>query len=223
MQQNVDVAAADPERGGDVLAGFFLEHAERHDGALRVAELLDARAQADVLFGARDVLLGEHGVIFSNGLVRPRDVVRAAFVASRVPHDRREPRTRVARDLALRDELEIRAECILYAIHRVLRGEPFTPRHVVLPSLVSSRVAHDRREPGPGVARRFSAGDEAQIRAECILYAVDRVLRVEPLAARYADEARPFGEGSLRKNGKWIHVRKIPHARYPFRHDSSSG
>ena len=163
MQKNVDVAAADAERGGDVFAGFLLEHAERDHGALRVAEPFDAGAEAYVLFGARHVLFGEHDVVLADGLVRPSHVVHAA--------------------------------------------------------VVSRSVAHDGREPRSGVSRNFTRRNEAQIRAECILYAVDRVLRAEPLAARDRHEPRTLGARRLGEKRKRIHARKIPDAQHPFRDD----
>ena len=58
MEKDIDVIARHAERRGDVLAVALLEHAECDDGALRVAELGDARAQTDVFFGAGERVFG---------------------------------------------------------------------------------------------------------------------------------------------------------------------
>ena len=44
MEQHVDVAAGDPERRRDVLAGLLLEEAKHHHRLLSLAQLIDAGA-----------------------------------------------------------------------------------------------------------------------------------------------------------------------------------
>src|SRR5690349_1071668 len=59
MQQDGDVARGDTEGFGDVFSGALFEHAQGDDGALDFAELGDARAQTDVILGAREEILLE--------------------------------------------------------------------------------------------------------------------------------------------------------------------
>ena len=51
------MATGDSEGGGDVFAGALFEHAHHHDPALALAELLDAAAQTQAVFGVRDEFL----------------------------------------------------------------------------------------------------------------------------------------------------------------------
>lgn len=61
MKQDVDIPSADPQRLGDVLTRALLEEPQHHDRLLRLAKLIDARAEANVLLGLGDEGLGrEH-------------------------------------------------------------------------------------------------------------------------------------------------------------------
>lgn len=127
MQQDVDVASADAERLRDVLTRSLLEQPQHHDGLLRLAQLIDARAQADVLLGLGDELLGRARVRRHRQrvevLVRARHMMTAALVARGVADDAGEvrgPLGGVGRGLFLLRELQKRAECILYGLDGVL-------------------------------------------------------------------------------------------------------
>ena len=58
MKQDGDVTGRDAEHPRHVLAGSLLEHAEGDDGALHVAQLLNAGPETNVLFGVREELVG---------------------------------------------------------------------------------------------------------------------------------------------------------------------
>lgn len=85
-------------------------------------------------------------------------------------------------------------------------------RDVVLAAFVSRGVLHDARE--ERAVRRFDRqvpGDRAlEKRAECILYAIDRVFLAEPFATRERREPTAFGADDRGEQGDRVfHVRSV--------------
>lgn len=130
MDQDVDVAAGEAERRGDVLARALLEQAQRDHRALDLAELLHARAQADHVLGVGQQLFDVR--LVQGELVVPREVgdgaeVPAPLVSRRVAHDGPERR---ARELVVGLVVphQERAQRVLHALQRLFGVEPLAPR-----------------------------------------------------------------------------------------------
>lgn len=186
MQQHVDVAALDAQRRGHVLAVALLEHAEGHDGALGVAETVDARAEADVFLGRRDLRVGRargRGRLLVDRLVRARAVVPAPHVAREVPDDAPEEGTArlVGRQLSAQGELKKRAERIMHAVHGVFVVEAFAPGDRGQDRALGADGARKELEHvGPGGGRGLLRGFGLHLHGVCrsarILHVRSRVL-----------------------------------------------
>jgi len=131
VDEHVDVAARDPELGGDVLPRALFEEAERDDGTLGAAQAFDAGAEADVVFR-----FGEE--VFGAGLWRHRhldevimrqgEVMASPAIASGILRDGRDvrkPFAGIGRRFAAMDELEARGERVLRALDGVLGAQTF--------------------------------------------------------------------------------------------------
>jgi thioredoxin 1 len=179
VQQDVDVASADPERGGDVLPWLFFEHAQHHHGLLRFAELIDARTETDVLLGLGDERFGRCVARRDERkrvevLVRNRNVMTAALVARRVADDAAQvgrPLGALRRELLLLRELEERAERVLDAFDRILGRCPFPASHAnELAATAAGEVAHDAKDVrfGRAIHEHFSYSDSRAVRTVAV-------------------------------------------------------
>jgi thioredoxin 1 len=155
VQEYRDVPRRDAQRFGDVLPRLLLEHAQRHHGALDLAQLRHTGAQPDVVLGAGDHVVhrrarGGDRRRLDLG-VRPREEVTPPPVPRRVPHHAREhgaPLLRILRQRVVPRHGEHGAEAILDAVDRVLRAHPFRPRQRRQRRALG---AHDVREPAQDI------------------------------------------------------------------------
>lgn len=163
MEQDVDVAATDAERSRDVLTGLLLEQAQHDHGLLGLTQLIDATPEADVLLRLGDQRLRRRTARRDEReridvVVRKSEVVTAAPVTGRVAHDSPQegrPLAALAWELVLLRELQKRAECILYALDRILRRSPLPARHAdELAPPVAGEIAEDAEDIGFGRAAR---------------------------------------------------------------------
>lgn len=120
----------------DVFARSLFEQTQGHDRALDLAELGDASAESNDVFGARDELflkneLGVEKLVRRELVVRAGAKVPAPLIARGVAHDGDEHRRRVGRgfDSSGLHEIEQRTQRVLHAIDRFFRLEAFVTRH----------------------------------------------------------------------------------------------
>ncbi len=147
------MASRDPEDAGDVFPVSLFEHPKRHDRLLRVTQSIDARAQANGLLGFLDPFVRPRVVRrldLVDRVVRLREMVPAPFVSRRVAYDAGQKLARGR--LAFLGKPQIRAECIMHAIDRILTCQTFAPRQLSQPGAIS---AYDIGEQVESIPREY--------------------------------------------------------------------
>jgi hypothetical protein len=156
MEEHGDVTCRNSQSLAHVLARLLFEHSQRHDGPLDLAELFDALAQAHVLFGPRDEVVGGRSVLAGEGIdgqavVRLRAEVPAATVACGVPHHRSEdagPFLLGLGEFVAPRDVEQSAERVLKTVDRIFGRRPFCARK---PDEIRTAGANDVGQPVEGV------------------------------------------------------------------------